>query len=292
MSMLETRPCSLCNAIHPQHPAWILHDPDQTPVPVMVCQNYQYASSPYSLPPAYQDIEHSTLEETETPPTYSAALFDELGQRISRIREQLDATANEDLTPLQSRENLDPWTACTTAFVRTRREERERLEPSMRERLARTTTSTGRALPPELWSIDELLHRARLRPTPRQQTRSMSHEQTSLPPRQKLPTPARLVMKVSPREGPPPPLRPRRDMTAPTRPQVELPSSPQRRTVPREQTRPGARLRQKNHHHGRASDVEDSINLICDGILLLSKKVVKVSRSVKSRYRHRRQQNP
>lgn len=287
ISTPDARICSLCNSIHPQRPACTPHSPGQTPTLVMVCENHQYATSPYGPPPVYEGPEFAPYEGTEAPPTYSAALFDELGQRISRIREQLDTANEEDLTPLHSRENLDPWTACTTAFVRTRREERERLEPSMRERLARTTTSTGRALPPELWSIDELLHRARLRPTPRQQT-STSHEQTSRPPGENLSAPARLVMEVSPREGPPPPLRPRRDLADSARPQVEPPSSLQTRPISQEQTRPKPRPRQKNHQHGRASDVEDSINLICDGASLVSKKVVKVSRFMRTKYRQSR----
>jgi hypothetical protein len=107
-----------------------------------------------------------------------------------------------------------------------------------------------------------------------------------------LPTPARSMMEVSPRENPPPPLRPRRDLTAPARPQIELPSSLQTRPISEAQTRPRARLRQKNHHHGRASDLEDSINLICDGVSWLSKKAVKALRFVKSDYRQRRQQSP
>lgn len=290
ISTPDTHLCSLCNFIHPQRPAWTLHSPGQTPTLVMVCENHPYASSPYGPPPAYEGAESAPYEGTEPPPTYSAALFDELGEGISRIREQLD-TANEDLT-LQSRENLDPWTACTTAFVRTRREERERLEPSMRERLARTTTSTGRALPPELWSIDELLHRARLRPTPRQQTRSTSQEQTSRPPGENMPTTARPVMGASPREDPPPPPPPRKELPPSPRPQVELPSSLQTRPISQERTRPKPRPRQKNHQHGRASDVEDSINLICDGVSLVSKKVVKVSRFMRTKYQQRRHQNP
>ncbi|KEQ66430.1 uncharacterized protein M437DRAFT_62632 [Aureobasidium melanogenum CBS 110374] len=198
----------------------------------MVCENHRCAISPYGSPPAYENVVSPTYEGAEPPPTYSQALFDALGERIARLREQLDAR-DEDWIP-QSRENLDSWTACTTAFVRARRQERETLEPSVRERLARGTTSTGRILPPELWSIDELLHRARLRPTPRQQTRSTPREQTTRPPRENLPTPPQPVIRMSPREDTSPPLRPKRDLMVPARPQVELPSSLQTRPISQE----------------------------------------------------------
>lgn len=230
ISTPETHLCGLCNSIHPQRPAWILHNPDQTPTPVMICENQQYATSPYGPPPTCESVVSPTYEGTEPLPTYSAAIFEALGERIARLREQLNSPV-EDLT-LYSREDVEPLPAYTRYPVQSAEEERRmRLRRSIGQQLGLTST---------------------------------------------------------PRGYQPPPPRPRRDLMAAPRPQLELSRKPHMGSG---QTKPRPRQRQKYHHHGRASDVEDSINLICYGVALLAKKVIKASCWAKSEYRQRWQLN-
>lgn len=223
----------------------------------MACQIHEYTCLSDGPPPAYED------EQADSPPTYSSALFDKLGERISRIREQVDITP-EDME-LQTPEDLEISTTYTTAFVRYCRENRgARLERPRNEPSARTWIARQEALPPEFWSLGESLHQARLRPNPRQPTGTTSRDTSPAPPRS--------GMEIWPREA------------------LSVPLETQTRPISQVMTRPSLRPRKKHHHHGQASDLDGSIHLIWDGVSWLSNKVVKISRLVRSKYQRRRQQ--